>query len=272
MLPAMPSPPLRTILVTGASRGIGRAFAEIAAAKGHDLVLVARSADAIAELATELEQRHGITATHIPLDLANPDCVDRLTAEIASRGITIDALVNNAGLGSTGEFHEARKDTLRNLFELNMVTLAMLTREFLPGMVERGKGAVLNVASVAGFNPGPHMAAYHASKAFVVSLSMATRSEVQGTGVSVTCLCPGPVDTGFTADAGQIGTTGPQRLVELSPERVAQDGYDAMVRGKAICVPGAPMKIATQLSRHAPLKVVTAITGRALRGTRTSDD
>lgn len=258
---------LKTILITGASRGIGHELARLAARKGHDVVLVARSAGAIEDLASELAEHHGVVATAIPVDLAAPDAVDVLASELEERGITVDALVNNAALGLSGPFHDQPDARLRQLLELNVVTLASLTRRLLPPMVERRNGAVLNIASVAAFTPGPQVALYHASKSFVLSFSLAVRRELRGTGVSITCLCPGPVDTGFPADAGQGNVTRAQKLTELSPERVAAAGYRAMVRRRAVVVPGASMRVTTQLTRHLPLRVVTAMAGRALHGT-----
>lgn len=263
----MSAPRLQTILITGASAGIGASLARIAADKGHDVVLVARSVDRLEALADELRASHGTVATAIPVDLSTEDAVDVLDAGLQSRGITVDALVNNAGFGASGAFHAESPERIRQLLQLNVITLTMLQRRLVPDMVERGRGAVLNVASVAGFNPGPGVATYHASKAYVVSLSMATRRELRGTGVSVSCLCPGPVDTEFPARAGQGTVTRAQRRTELSPERVARCGYDALVSGRALAIPGLPMKAAVQLSRHAPLRVVTAITGRTLHGT-----
>jgi short-subunit dehydrogenase len=149
---------------------------------------------------------------------------------------------------------------------LNVLTLMLLTRELVPGMVDRGRGAVVNVASVAGFVPGPMMAAYHASKSFVVSLSMSLRHELLDTGVSVTCVCPGPVDTNFNAAAGHAATTRLQRLTELTPARVARETYRAMERRTAVHVPSAPAKLTVQLARHAPMRAATAVTARALRG------
>lgn len=262
----MTVPRLRTMLITGASSGIGRELARIAASKGHDVVLVARSADKLESLASELTGAHGIAATVIPLDLATESAVDVLVGELDSRDIVIDALVNNAGFGASGPFHVESPERIRQVMQLNVVTLTMLMRRLLPGMVERGRGAVLNVASVAAFNAGPGVATYHATKAFDLSLSLATRRELRGTGVTVSCLCPGPVTTDFQIMAGQGNVTAAQRRVELSAERVAQAGYDALVRGKALAIPGVSMKFAVQLSRHAPLRVVTAMTGRALHG------
>lgn len=256
-----------TILVTGASTGIGRELSRIAASRGHDVVLVARSADRLEALARELSDANGLTATAVPLDLASGSAVDELLDELDGRGIVVDWLVNNAGVGASGPFWQEDPARIEALLQLNVVTTAMLMRRLLPGMVQRRRGRVMNVASVAAFQPGPGVAAYHASKAFVLSLSMAARRELRGTGVTVTCLCPGPVDTEFPARAGQGNVTRAQRRTELSPEFVALAGFQAMESGRALAIPGVPMKVAVQLSRHAPLRTVAAVTERALRGT-----
>ena len=175
-----------TALVTGASGGIGEDLARLIAAGGANLVLVARTADRLQALARELADAHQVTATPIAVDLAQPDSVARLVAELSSRGLVVDILVNNAGFGTSGFFWQIDPQRQVELLQLNVVTLTMLTRALLPGMIERRHGRVLNVASTAGFQPGPLMATYYASKAYVLSFSEALVNEAEGSGVTVT--------------------------------------------------------------------------------------
>ena len=161
------------------------------------MVLVARSADRLASLASELSRAHGVNATVLAQDLSAPDAVEVIAGELAARQLTIDILVNNAGFGAYGPFATTPADEEARMLQVNVVALTMLTKRLLPAMIERRHGRVLNVASTAAFQPGPLMAVYYASKAYVLSLSEALSNETSGTGVTVTCLCPGPTETGF---------------------------------------------------------------------------
>src|SRR3954452_10635811 len=203
-------------LVTGASSGIGLELAKLAARDGHDLVLVARSADKLAGLAEELTSEHGVDVRQIVADLAEPGGVRTVLERLG--GTHVDVLVNNAGVGGQGRFAVERDlaDDLA-MIQLNVSALVELTGHLLPPMVERGRGAVLNLASTAGFTPGPLQAVYFASKAFVRSFSEALTEECRNTGVRVTALCPGPVDTGFAAASGLEGTL----LMRNSPAMVS---------------------------------------------------
>src|SRR3954469_20394085 len=187
----------QTALITGASGGIGLELARVFAAHGYDLVLVARSGGKLEELAAELRTGHGIAARVIAKDLARPESPEDLARELEAAGVTVDVLINNAGFATFGPFVAADLHAELEELQLNVVTLTHLTKKLLPGMVARRRGGVLNVASTAAFQPGPFMAIYYATKAYVLSFSEALAEELAGTGVSVTALCPGPTATGF---------------------------------------------------------------------------
>ena len=248
----------KTALVTGASSGIGAELARIHAEHGGDLVLVARRADRLAALQAELEQAHGITVHVIAKDLSDPEAPRQIHDELAGRDIRIDYLINNAGFGNGGFFHE--QDWTRNeaMIKVNVLALAALTRLFVPGMITRGSGRILTVASMAGFLPGPLQAVYYATKAFVVSFGEAIGNELAGTGVTVTALCPGPVDTEFIEQANLRKAKGFARTV--SARGVAQAGYHAMLKGRPLIVPGLMNKLIIHLLlRLTPRQQATAI-------------
>ena len=190
-----------TALVTGASGGLGAEFARVLAEEGFDLVLVARGEGKLLALKDELEARHGITARVLTAALARKDVAKDLHDRVLGLGIHVDALVNNAGFGDAGAFCERDWQRQRDMVQVNMVALMQLTHLFVPHMVERGTGMVLNLSSVAAFSAGPYMSVYYASKAFVLSFSEALSEELAGTGVTVTAICPGPTATGFEASA-----------------------------------------------------------------------
>lgn len=252
----------QTALITGASGGIGYELAKLFAADGYDVVLVARSADKLAQFAGELQRQYSIAATPLSADLEDPATPQRLCAELAARGITVDVLVNNAGYGVSGRFNEIPLAESLGQIQLNVTSLTHLTRLLLPGMVQRGRGRVLNVASTAAFQPGPGMAVYYATKAFVLHFSEAIHHELRGTGVTVTTLCPGPVLTGFQqrADMGEARLM--KVMVVLSAERVARIGYRAMQKGKPVAVAGKLNWLLTQSLRFSPRWMVTAVSGK----------
>ena len=257
----------KTALITGASSGIGVELARIHAERGGDLVLVARRQDRLEALKADLEATHGIQAHLIVKDLARPEAAAEIHDELTSRGMKIDYLINNAGFGYGGFFHE--QDWARNeaMIQVNVTALAALMRRFLPEMVARGSGRILNVASMAGFLPGPLQATYYASKAFVVSFSEAIGNELAGTGVTVTALCPGPVDTEFIEKANLRQAKGFARPVAV--RGVAEAGYDAMLKGKPIIVPGLVSKLIIHLLlRLTPRRCATAIS-RAMMAKKT---
>lgn len=225
-------------LITGASSGIGRELAKLYAADSYDIVLVARRLELLNALATELQAIQPIQVHTIAADLGQHQAGKLLVSDLESRGIQVDALVNNAGFGLLGPFSEADQAKMLEMVQLNVTTLVELTGLLLPGMVQRGHGHVLNVASTAAFQPGPLMAVYYATKAFVLSFSEAIAEELRGSGVTVTALCPGPTRTGFGEVAGMQKTglfDGPNVLDTAS---VAQAGYRAAQRGQFSVVPG----------------------------------
>jgi uncharacterized protein len=248
-------------LVTGASGGIGEDLARLIAAGGRDLVLLARSTARLQALAGELSRAHAITATVMALDLSEPAAADEVARRLAERRISVDVLVNNAGFGTSGEF--AREDPHEQLrmLQLNVVALTTLTRLLLPGMLERRRGRILNVASTAAFQPGPRMAVYYASKAYVMSLSLALTEETAGRGVTVTCLCPGPTRTGFQ-DRARLNQARLFRVARvMSPGDVARAGYDGMMAGKPLVIPGVGNKVAAQAVRFVPRLAAARIAG-----------
>jgi len=257
------SPLMRdTALITGASAGIGRELARVFARHQHDVVLVARRGDRLRELAAELEIAGEVTAHSIVADLADAEGPKRLYDEVRERGLEIEYLVNNAGFGTFGPFATTDVDETMGLVRLNIGALTELTARFLPEMVERHSGRVLNVASAAAFQPGPLMATYYASKAYVLHLTEAINEELEGKGVSATALCPGPVRTEFQDVAGMqtSGLVLDRRLISV--EEVAQTGYDAMMRGKALVVPGLGSKLLAFSIRFAPRRFVAKFVRR----------
>jgi hypothetical protein len=248
-------------LITGASGGIGEDLARLIAADGRDLVLLARSAPKLQTLADELSRAHQISATVLSVDLSAPGAADEVARTLAERRLAIDVLINNAGFGTHGDF--AREDPAEQsrMLQVNVVALTMLTRLLLPAMIERRRGRVLNVASTAAFQPGPLMAVYYASKAYVLSLSLALSEETAGTGVTVTCLCPGPTRTGFQ-DRAQMGKSRLFSVTSLmSSADVARAGYDAMMNGRALIVPGVANRIGAQSMRFVPRRIAAKIAG-----------
>jgi uncharacterized protein len=248
---------MSTVLITGASGGIGLELARLFARDRHRLVLVARSADRLAQAAGELEPL-GATVRTMALDLATPGAATSLFQQLERDQILIDILVNNAGFGTFGEFREMGEDQIRGQIQLNVTALTELTRLFLPGMVARRSGRIMNVASTAGFQPGPLMAVYYATKAYVISFSEAVANEVRESGVSVTCFCPGATHTGFARRAGNDKS----RLFHLAAmpaDKVALDGYRAVMEGRTLAISGAQNWLVAQATRFAPRKLVTAV-------------
>jgi short-subunit dehydrogenase len=227
-----------TVLVTGASSGIGRELARQFAKHGHPLVIVAPVQSELDAVAAELRQEYGVTVQAIAKDLEQEDAAEEIYDELAEDDIQIDILVNNAGHGQRGNFWEVSLERHISVIRLNVEAVIRLSRLFLPSLVKRGRGRVLNLASIAGFEPGPLMAVYHASKAFVLSWSEALATELKDTGVTVTALCPGPVDTDFFPKAEMVETNAFQNAKVMSPQEVAEAGYDALMRGERVYVPG----------------------------------
>ena len=227
----------KTALITGASSGIGYELSKLFAADGYNLVLVARSGQKLSEIASELAQTYGVRTTVLAKDLSDPASPDEIFATLQAQFIGVDVLVNNAGFGTYGPFAKIDWAEELRMVQVNVISLTHLTKLFLPGMIDRRSGRILNVGSTGSFAPGPLMAAYCATKAYVLSLSEAISEEVRGTGVSVTALCPGVTRTGFQARANVENvqlTSGSM----MSAQQVAEAGYTALLRGQAIVVPG----------------------------------
>jgi len=235
----------KTALITGASAGIGYSLAKLFARDQFDLVLVSRDRKRLEEVAAELESSYKCRTAVVPKDLTISRAPDELYEELQNNSVDIDVLVNNAGVGAHGAFHKSDTQQILNLVRLNIDALVHMTRLFLPRMVERGNGRVLNVASVAAYQPGPFMATYYASKAFVLSFSEAIAVELKGTGVTMTTLCPGPTRTQFNENAGIAHSKlGKSARVALSPDAVANIGYDAMLKGKRTVIAGLKNRVA----------------------------
>ena len=248
----------KTALITGASSGIGKALATEFARDGYDLVLAARSVAKMQALADELQQRYPITVTVIGADLETDDGARKLHADVQARGLTLSALVNNAGYGTFGEFKDAALDDELAMMQLNMHTVVALTRLFLPDLMAT-RGKLLNTASTAAFQPGPYMAVYYASKAFVLSFSEALAAELAPHGVTVTALCPGPTASGFQDKADMHASSLVKGKKLPTSEEVAAKGYRAMQRGQRVYIPGCGNWLLAQSVRFSPRNVVTAL-------------
>lgn len=248
----------KTVLITGASSGIGYELACLFAAEGYDCVLVARTADKLNELATSLHEKHNVKALVIARDLAQLDAADAIYADVRAASVNVDVLVNNAGFGVFGLFAETDPKAELQMLQVNVIALTQLTKLFLAGMLERRQGRILNVASTAAFAVGPLMAVYYASKAYVLSLSEALANELQGTGVTVTALCPGPTRTGLQ----QRGATGESRLFRrrvADARTVALAGYRGLMAGRTVVIPGLGNKLIPFVVRVSPRGVMARV-------------
>ncbi len=251
-------PDRKTALITGASFGIGLELARIFAREGHNLVLVARSADKLRQVASELEKAHGARSLILAVDLTDPGASAYVLDQTTRASIVVDILVNNAGFGQYGLFVENDLEECLRQIQLNVTALTHLTRLYLPEMIERKSGRILNVASTAAFQPGPLMAVYFATKAYVLHFSEALANEVSGTGVTVTCLCPGATATEFHKRANATG----MRLLwmgSMDARTVAEDGYRALMAGKPLVISGVKNWLVAQSVRFSPRRLVTAI-------------
>jgi hypothetical protein len=259
---------VETALITGASSGIGREIARVHAGRGGDLVVVARRADRLEALKAELEAAHGVAVHALPLDLTAPGAADEAMRFVAGRGLAVDILVNNAGFGGGGSF-AARPDGVDEVMvRLNVEAPVALCRRFLPGMIARGNGQVLNVGSIVGFAPGPGMAVYAASKAFLLSFSEALSEELTGSGVTVTVLCPGLTATEFHGAAGYV-PEGRTIAGGRDPRPVAEAGYAAMLAGRRVAFSETSTALAAQAPRLMPRRLLTTIVARMMRDRRT---
>jgi short-subunit dehydrogenase len=252
----------RTALITGASSGIGLDLAHVFAKEKWDVVLVARTEARLREVAAAVEQQYGVAAHVVVADLARRDAPGEIMATLGERGIEVDALVNNAGFGLTGTFAETDLAAELEMIQVNIAALTHLTKLALRPMVACGRGWIMNVASTASFQPGPLMAVYYATKAYVLSFSEAIADELRATEIKVSALCPGPTETGFAAAAKMESS----RLFNMArPARsadVARIGYEGLMRGDRVVIPGLRNKLLTQSVRVTPRRLVTAIVRR----------
>jgi uncharacterized protein len=251
----------KTALITGASFGIGLELARIFAREGHNLVLVARSGDKLRQLASELERNHNTRSLILAIDLTDPGAPAYVLDQTTRASIAVDVLVNNAGFGQYGFFAENDLDECLRQIQLNVTTLTHLTRLYLPGMLEGKSGEILNVASTAAFQPGPLMAVYFATKAYVLHFSEALANELEGTGITVTCLCPGATATEFhkRANAAEMNLL---KMGSMDARAVAEDGYRALKAGKPVVISGFKNWLAAQSVRFSPRRMATAVARR----------
>ena len=245
-------------LITGASEGIGQELAKCFARRKHPLVLVARGEEKLKRLAAEISSVHGVRVSCIARDLSDPDGAPELHGKVEELGLEIGFLVNNAGAGTYGLFAETDLGRELRMMQLNMASVTALTKLFLPGMLKRRRGGILNVASTAAFQPGPLMAVYYASKAYVLSFSEALANELKGTGVSVSVLCPGPTRSGFQGSAGMESSKLFRRGV-MDASDVAEIAYRGLMKGKTTIIPGFRNKILAFSVRLGPRALLPAI-------------
>jgi short-subunit dehydrogenase len=253
------------VLITGASSGIGREFARLFAAEGCDLVLVARREQRLRELAAELNARHGTAVVVLPKDLSVQSAGREIEEELRNVNIMVDVLVNNAGFGDWGPFVELSHDRQTKMVQVNVAALTDLTRRLLPAMILRRKGGVLNVASAAAFQPGPWMSEYYATKAYILHFTEGLAEELAGSGVTATCLCPGPTNTEFGADSRMEGTLF-FRLGAMSAKTVARAGIVGFRKGRVVVIPGLRNKLVAESVRIGPRFIVRKIVKFLHRG------
>ncbi len=248
-----------TALITGASGGIGYELAKLFAKDHHNLVLVARNGSRLEQFGDELQRQFGNTVWTVALDLSAPAAPQSLFEELRREGVEVHILVNNAGYGRFGEFAEVALEESVGQIQLNVSALTCLTRLFLGPMLERGSGKIMNVASTAGFQPGPLMAVYYATKAYVISFSEALANELAGKGITVTCLCPGATETSFAGRAGNDQSRLFKKLRPMDAKTVARAGYQGLLKGKTMVIPGFRNWLVVESLRISPRKVVTAV-------------
>jgi uncharacterized protein len=253
-----------TALITGASGGIGYELAKLFAKDGHNLVLVARSGGKLTQVADELQRQFGISVKTVALDLTAVPAPQALFDQMQREGVAIDFLVNNAGYGKHGKFAAMPMEDCLGQIQLNITALTQLTRLFLPSMLGRRRGRILNIASTAGFQAGPMMAVYYATKAYVISFSEALANEVKGSGVSVTCHCPGATDTGFQKRAETEESILFKKLRPMGAKSVARHAYRSLMAGKTLAIAGLGNWLLTESQRFAPRKLVVLISRKLL--------
>ncbi|GJQ21579.1 MAG: short-chain dehydrogenase [Bacteroidia bacterium] len=261
--------PNKTALITGASSGIGYDLASIFAENGYNVVLVARRKDKLLALANQAQQIFGVSAYVLQKDLTRPESSVEIRRELDRAGIHIDVLVNNAGFGLLGRFATSANGEELDMIQVNVVTPVHLTKLFLPDMLLRGSGKILNVASTAGFQPGPYMANYYATKAYLISFSLGLAEEVRERGVTVSVLCPGPTPTGFRARAG-IKKSAFGGIADMDSRVVARAGFEGLIAGSPLIVPGVFNKLGTIAVRLLPAGLAARIVASAQK--RRMDD
>jgi short-subunit dehydrogenase len=245
-----------TVLITGATGGIGYALAELFARDGYTLVLTGRNEETLQSIKKLWEAKYGVVITYLAQDLAIPPAPEDIYRAVQTQKIDVDILINNAGFGLLGKFSSLSLPEQLGMIQLNVAALTHLTCLFLPGMLQRKQGKILNVASTAAFLPGPGMAVYYATKAYVLSFSSALSYELRSSGVTVTALCPGPTDTGFQSRSGMDNTNLFKRMSVMTAEDVAKIGYRALMKGKPVAVAGALNTISAIAARFAPRTVL----------------
>lgn len=251
---------LSTALITGASEGIGRCFAEIYAKNGHNLVLVARSEQKLTDFALELSTKYAVKVDVLAMDLIPADAAQKLFEATALKGINIDILVNNAGMMQVEKLHISDPVKLNNLIQLNVQSLVNMTQQFLNPMIARGKGKIVNIGSIASFMPTPNFAAYGASKAFVLSFSEGIAEELRGTGVTVTCVCPGMTETKMLSHADGLEKFIP-KFLKADPMELAAQAYTASMKGEVVFLDKMANKLLVQWATHYPRWLVRGVNG-----------
>lgn len=249
---------MKTVLITGATFGIGYEFAKIFANKKYNLVLVARNRERLNEIESTLKKDNNIFIKTIVRDLSNPNSAQEIFQELEYDKIVIDILINNAGFGLLGSFSELDLQEQLNMIQVNVSSLVHLTKLILPSMLSRGEGKILNVASTAAFQPGPNMAIYYATKSFVLSFSEALHRELKNKEITVTALCPGPTKTKFQKRAGMenINLERSKLLPYMDAERVARIGYKGLMKGKRVVIPGLINNVGVFLVKFLPKSLV----------------
>ncbi|MBU3915373.1 SDR family oxidoreductase [bacterium] len=260
----------RTALITGASAGIGKAFAEVFAGKGFNLVLTARREDRLQAIQKQLHEKYGVTVTLIPVDLHDPEAPQRLFDRIHSEGLVIDALVNNAGYGVPGYFHNTSWDKQANFIQVLITVVAQLSHLFLPGMIERGYGRIINVSSLNGVLPGsPGQTLYSGAKAFVIQFSQTLFLETEGTGVNVTAICPGFTYSEFHDVTGMREAVSKKpSIMWMDAETVARQGYEAVMEGKHLLVNGRTNRFIALLAKLLPNKMGLRLVAKSTKDMR----
>lgn len=251
----------KTALITGASSGIGMELAYVHAQHGDNLVLIARNNSKLLEIKSEIESKFQVSVYTICKDLASKDAALEVFNELTKANIIVDYLINNAGFGHLGAFADNPREKEEQMIQLNIAALTQFSKLFLPGMISRGNGKIMNVASVASFLPGPYMAVYYATKAYVLSFSEALNEEVRRKGVSVTALCPGPTASGFQEAASMNGIRLMEKLKMPSSKDVAEYGYRAMMKGKAVAIHGFVNRLMVGSLRVTPRSLVVKMVG-----------